>query len=75
MPYDLTVEHPPCLFDSSFESVDEELRNLVIPWNRYCKSLRQVQLHAGYVMQRGYEGGAWTMHRAHEVHETSDFKY
>ncbi|KAI0088936.1 hypothetical protein BDY19DRAFT_890217 [Irpex rosettiformis] len=74
-PDDLTVKHPSFLYDDTFDSIDEELRNLVIPWNRYCKSLRQVQLHAGYVMRRGYEGAPWSMHKAHEIQETSDFEY
>ncbi|KAI0695030.1 hypothetical protein BC835DRAFT_986343 [Cytidiella melzeri] len=75
IPFEGTVDHPPFLFDSTFESIDEELRNLVIPWNRYCKSLRKVQLYSGYVLQRGYEGGTWDMHKLYEILESSDFKY
>ncbi|KAI0826317.1 hypothetical protein BC629DRAFT_1729847 [Irpex lacteus] len=74
-PDDLSVKHPSFLYDKTFDSVDEELRNLVIPWNRYCKSLRRVQLHAGYVMHRGYEGAPWSLRKVHEVQETTDFEY
>ncbi|TBU28289.1 hypothetical protein BD311DRAFT_722769 [Dichomitus squalens] len=68
-------EHPMHLFDDSFESVEEELRNLIIPWNRYCPNLRKVQLHAGYVMTRGFEGAAWCIERVHclESKEGLDF--
>ncbi len=68
-------DHPKHLFDDSFESIEEELRNLVIPWNRYCPKLRKVQLHAGYVMARGFEGGPWNLERIRRlaIKEDMDF--
>ena len=68
-------DHPRYLFDSTFDSVEEELQNLVIPWNRYCKKLREVQLHAGYVMRRAYEGDRWQMREVKEVRENCEFVY
>lgn len=68
-------EHPPFLFDDTYGSVEEELQNLVIPWNRYCTHLREVQLHAGYVMRREFEGDVWRMREVKEVREGCDFAY
>ena len=68
-------DHPRCLYDGTYADVQEELRNLVIPWNRYCRGLREVQLHAGYVMRRAYEGDRWQMREVHEVRESCDFVY
>ena len=68
-------DHPPFLYDDTYESVEEELRNLVIPWNRYCKSLREVQLHPGYVMRREFEGDRWKMREVKTVRDGCDFVY
>ena len=68
-------EHPRFLFDDTFESVEEELQNLVIPWNRYGGQLREVQLHAGYTMRRGFEGDVWRLREVREVREGCDFEY
>jgi hypothetical protein len=75
MPSAVKADHPAFLFDSTFDSVEEELQNLVIPWNRYCKKLREVQLHAGYVMRRKYEGDIWRLHEVNEVSDGCDFVY
>ena len=68
-------DQPEYLFDPTFGSVEEELKNLVIPWNRFCTKLRKVQLHAGYVMTRGFEGAAWNMERVRRlpIKEELDF--
>ena len=42
---------------------------------RCVAPLREVQLHAGFVMRRGFEGGPWMMQKVHEVSESSDFVY
>ena len=68
-------DHPNFLFDDTFDNIEEELQNLVIPWNRYCKKLREVQLHAGYVMRREFEGDMWRMHKVTEVRDGCDFVY
>ncbi|KIP01770.1 hypothetical protein PHLGIDRAFT_123068 [Phlebiopsis gigantea 11061_1 CR5-6] len=68
-------DHPKFLYDNTYADVEEELQNLVIPWNRYCKSLREVQLHAGYAMRRAYEGDGWKMREVKEVRENCDFAY
>ncbi|KZT07883.1 uncharacterized protein LAESUDRAFT_650157 [Laetiporus sulphureus 93-53] len=67
--------HPPFLFDASFDSIEEELRNLVIPWNRWCPALREVQLSSGYVMRRGYDGGVWHLYRLKRLEEFEEFHF
>lgn len=73
MPLGARPEHPAHLFDPTYDTVEEELRNLVIPWNRFCRNLREVQLHAGYAMCRAYDGGAWRMERVSQLSEGCDF--
>lgn len=68
-------EYPSVLFDPSFESIEDEMRNIVIPWNRYCPKLRTVQLHSGYVMKRGYEGGMWHLERVRRFEEVESLDY
>jgi len=68
-------DHPPWLFDSSFTSIEEELRDLIIPWNRWCPALREVQLLSGYTMRRGYTGGDWNMLRIRRLDELEEFEY
>ena len=68
-------DHPTHLFDDSFESIEEELQNLVIPWNRYCPKLRKVQLHAGYVMTRGFEGAEWKLERVRRLAIKEDLDF
>ena len=57
------LRHPLCLFDDTFDTLEDELRELVIPWNRFCPALREVQLTAGYRLLRGYAGGKWSLQR------------
>ncbi|KAI1785078.1 hypothetical protein LXA43DRAFT_929429 [Ganoderma leucocontextum] len=68
-------DQPKHLFDDSFESIEEELQNLVIPWNRYCPNLRKVQLHAGCAMTRGFEGGPWTLERVRRLPVKEDLDF
>ena len=68
-------DHPTHIFDDSFESVEEELRNLVIPWNRYCPKLRKVQVHAGYVMTRKFEGAPWCLERVRRLESREDMDF
>ena len=70
-----TPSHPKTFFDPSFESIEEELQNLVIPWNRYCPKLRRVQLHAGYVMTRGFEGARWGLERVRRLAVKEDLDF
>lgn len=67
--------HPSHLFDSSFESIEEELLNLVIPWNRFCPALREVQLMPGYVMRRRFGGDTWKMTTLDKYDPMEDFRY
>ena len=68
-------DYPASLFDSSYESAEEELQNIIIPWNRYCPKLRTVQLHAGYVMRRAYEGGTWNLERVRKFDKVEELDY
>ncbi|KAK7685108.1 hypothetical protein QCA50_011947 [Cerrena zonata] len=56
----------PYLFDPTFDSIEEEMRDMIIPWNRYCKSLRVVQLCRSWRMNRGFEGGVWKIEKVRE---------
>ncbi|KAI0363436.1 hypothetical protein BV20DRAFT_975709 [Pilatotrama ljubarskyi] len=69
------AEYPRALYDASFETIEEELVNLVIPWNRYCPKLRRVQLCAGYVVKRACEGGRWTVERIRCLEEKDDLRF
>lgn len=53
----------PYLFDSTFESIEEEMKDLIIPWNRFCRNLRVVQLCRSWRMKRGFEGGIWKIEK------------
>ncbi|KAI0360246.1 hypothetical protein OH77DRAFT_1444820 [Trametes cingulata] len=68
-------EYPRALYDDSFESIEEELVNLVIPWNRYCPKLRRVQVCVGYVVQRTWEGGPWSVERQRRLQEKDDLSF
>ncbi len=56
-----TPEHPTHLFDNTWGSIEEEMRDLLIPWNHWCPKLRRVQLVSGYAMTRGFKGALWKM--------------
>ncbi|KAH9930440.1 uncharacterized protein BXZ73DRAFT_47735 [Epithele typhae] len=68
-------DYPTSLYDESFDTIEEELRNIIIPWNRYCPNLRLVQLHAGYVMTRAFEGATWNLERVRRVEEIEELDY
>ena len=68
-------DHPCFLYDASYDSAEEELRNLVIPYNRYCPRLRKVQVCSGYIMARTCEGGPWEMERVRQYQEKDDLSY
>lgn len=57
------------MFDPTYETIEEEMRDLVIPWNRYCRELREVQVDAGWRMVRGWEGGRWRVEKVREERE------
>ena len=61
--------HPAYLFDPTYETIEDEMRDLVIPWNRYCRELREVQVDAGWRMVRGWEGGRWRVEKVREERE------
>ncbi|KAI0674694.1 hypothetical protein C8Q78DRAFT_967203 [Trametes maxima] len=67
--------YPVFLHDASFESLEEELRNIVIPYNRYCPELRRVQLCSGYVMARTCTAGRWELERIRRLPEKDDLSY
>ncbi|KAI0646693.1 hypothetical protein C8Q79DRAFT_1111178 [Trametes meyenii] len=67
--------YPAFLHDASFESLEEELCNIVIPYNRYCPELRRVQLCSGYVVTRTCAGGRWEVERIRRLPERDDLSY
>ncbi|KAH8089888.1 hypothetical protein BXZ70DRAFT_495344 [Cristinia sonorae] len=69
------LSYPPSgsLYDSTFESIGEEMRDLVIPWNRYCKNLKEVQLSAGWKLARVGVKGRWEVQRVRKM-EVEDFR-
>ncbi|THH21856.1 hypothetical protein EUX98_g8263 [Antrodiella citrinella] len=66
--------HPSVLYDSSFGSIEEEMRDLVIPWNKFCPNLRTVQLSAGWKMARVGMKGGWEVQRVRR-NEPEDFTF
>ncbi|RDX45399.1 hypothetical protein OH76DRAFT_1559177 [Lentinus brumalis] len=64
---DFKPEHPSHLFDSSWGSIEEELRDIVIPWNRFGRKLRRVQLISGYALTRAYEGATWKLEKVDQL--------
>ncbi|TCD71040.1 hypothetical protein EIP91_000539 [Steccherinum ochraceum] len=50
-----TPAHPSSLFDASYGSIEEEMRDLVIPWNRFCGKLQEihVRLNARKALDNG----------------------
>ncbi|KAJ2968974.1 hypothetical protein NUW54_g13072 [Trametes sanguinea] len=74
-PGSLRPEHPTSLYDKSYESIEEELRNLVIPYNRYCPTLRKVQVCAGYIVKRACVDGPWEIERLRQYEEKDDLSY
>ncbi|KAI0073230.1 hypothetical protein K474DRAFT_1649839 [Panus rudis PR-1116 ss-1] len=67
----------PYLFDNTWDSIESEMRDLLIPWNRFCKSLREVQLCRKWKMRRTYDGGRWDAVKVKgddfEIQETFDY--
>ncbi|OSD02569.1 hypothetical protein PYCCODRAFT_1410495 [Trametes coccinea BRFM310] len=74
-PGSLRPDHPPFLYDKSYESIEEELRNLVIPYSRYCPTLRRVQVCAGYIVKRACADGPWEIERVRQYEEKDDLSY
>ncbi|CDO77564.1 hypothetical protein BN946_scf184926.g1 [Trametes cinnabarina] len=74
-PGSLKPDYPAFLYDKSYDSIEEELRNLVIPYNRYCPKLRKVQVCAGYIMKRVCEGGPWEIERVRQYEEKDDLGF
>lgn len=62
-------EHPPFLCDPSWGSIEEEMRDILIGWNRFCPKLRKVQLVSGYRMARGFEGGVWKLEKIRRLEQ------
>ncbi|RPD64604.1 hypothetical protein L226DRAFT_565410 [Lentinus tigrinus ALCF2SS1-7] len=67
--------HPKHLFDPSWGSIEEELRDILIGWNRFCPKLRKVQLVSGYIMTRAFEGATWTLQKVHRLEQVEDLEY
>ena len=70
-----TPSHPKTFFDPSFESIEEELQDILIPWNRHCPKLRKVQLLGGYVMTRGFEGAQWKLSIVNRLDNFEDLEF
>ncbi|EIW51570.1 uncharacterized protein TRAVEDRAFT_157088 [Trametes versicolor FP-101664 SS1] len=69
------ANHPAYLYDCSFESIEEELANLVIPYNRYCPTLRKVQFLTGYVVARTWDGAGWAVERLRRLEVKDDLSF
>ncbi|KAI0699047.1 hypothetical protein C8T65DRAFT_710063 [Cerioporus squamosus] len=67
--------YPPFLCDSSFESIEDEMRDTLIGWNRFCPNLRKVQLVSGYAMTRGFEGGLWKLEKVRRLEQVEYLDY
>ncbi len=67
--------YPTSLLDPSFDSLEEELQDILIPWNRHCPKLRKVQLLAGYVMTRGFEGAPWRISKVDRLDNVEDLVF
>ncbi|RDX45360.1 hypothetical protein OH76DRAFT_1388127 [Lentinus brumalis] len=67
--------HPPFLWDSSFASIEDELRDTLIGWTRFCPNLRKVQLVSGYAMTRGFEGGLWKLEKVRRLEQIEYLDY
>ncbi|OJT02771.1 hypothetical protein TRAPUB_6627 [Trametes pubescens] len=72
---DTKANHPKYLYDSSFESIEEELVNLVIPYNRYCPTLRKVQFLTGYVAARTCGEAGWVVERLRRLEVKDDLSF
>ena len=67
------TSHPSHLFDPTYDTIQDEMKDLVIPWNRFCRGLKEVQLHAGWRLLRGFDGGKWRVEKVREVAD-EDFR-
>ncbi|KAI0777811.1 hypothetical protein BD413DRAFT_519817 [Trametes elegans] len=72
---DTKPHYPECLYDDSYASIEEELRNMVIPYNRFCPNLRKVQFCSGYIMTRRFDGAPWELERVRRLEVTDDLSF
>lgn len=42
---------------------DEDVKELIIPWQRHCRYLREVQFVEGIVWRRAFDGDEWCKRR------------
>ncbi|OSX63772.1 hypothetical protein POSPLADRAFT_1033279 [Postia placenta MAD-698-R-SB12] len=62
-------------YDPTYSSIEEELCDLLIPWNKFCPTLREVQLHPEYTMRRGFDGGPWNLLKHRRLNDMEEFAY
>ncbi|RDX46756.1 hypothetical protein OH76DRAFT_1386047 [Lentinus brumalis] len=70
-----TPVYPTHLFDPSWGSIEEEMRDILMGWNRFCPKLRKVQLVSGYVMVRAFEGAPWRLQKLRRLEQVEDLEY
>lgn len=46
---------------ASIDSAQSDLRDYLIGWSRYCRSLRNVQIETGWWWERRFEGDRWAL--------------
>ncbi|KAI0706277.1 hypothetical protein C8T65DRAFT_577293 [Cerioporus squamosus] len=70
-----TPAYSSCLFDPSWGSIEEEMRDILIGWNRFCLKLRKVQLVSGYAMVRAFEGAPWKLQKVCRLEQIEYLEY
>ncbi len=69
------LSYPKSLLDPSFDWLEEELRDILILCNRHCSKLRKVQLLAGYVMTREFDGAPWRISKVDRLDNVEDLVF
>ncbi len=63
------------LFDPSWGSIEEEMRDIVVPWNKFGQKLRRVQLISGYALTRRFEGETWKLEKVAKLKRVEYLDY
>jgi len=51
------------LFDDTYDSIQQEMKELVIPWGRYSPGLREVQFSRDWRLRKGFNGVDWEIEK------------
>lgn len=65
------------LFDETYDSIQQEMKELVIPWSRYCPGLKVAQFSREWRMRKGFAGVGWEVEKVgkDEMEEPESFAY